>query len=245
MSVTPNFNWPLIEPTDFVTNLPADFETFADAVDADLAGLLGGTTGQVLTKDSNTDHDFSWQNPATGSNVILNGGLSNNWIRTLDNSALVTFAPTTSVTYYTPVFLPAGTYNRIGFTSAAYTSTGNARLGIYANSIGNRPDTLLLDAGTVSVTATNTDYSITISQTLDAGWYWLAINRQSGIFSFPGLASGVSITMAWETALNATAASGSQINTKGYRQTGVTGAFANAGTLVADTTPAVCAVRFA
>lgn len=36
MSVTPNFSWPLIEPTDFVTNLPADFETFADDVDADV-----------------------------------------------------------------------------------------------------------------------------------------------------------------------------------------------------------------
>ena len=36
MSVTPEFGWPLIEPTDFVTDLPADFEAFADAVDADV-----------------------------------------------------------------------------------------------------------------------------------------------------------------------------------------------------------------
>jgi hypothetical protein len=60
VSVTPEYGWPLIEPTDFVTNLPADFEAFADAVDDDLKGLLGGTTGQVLVKDSNADHDFSW-----------------------------------------------------------------------------------------------------------------------------------------------------------------------------------------
>lgn len=36
MSVTPNFSWPLIEPTDFVTNLPADLETLADDIDSDV-----------------------------------------------------------------------------------------------------------------------------------------------------------------------------------------------------------------
>jgi len=61
MATTPNYGWVTPAPSNFVTNLPADFETFADAVDGDLAGLLGGTTGQVLTKDSGTDHDFSWQ----------------------------------------------------------------------------------------------------------------------------------------------------------------------------------------
>jgi hypothetical protein len=60
VSTTPEFGWPLIEPTDFVTNLPADFESFADAVDADLAGLNGGTTGQILTKTTDDDLDFGW-----------------------------------------------------------------------------------------------------------------------------------------------------------------------------------------
>jgi len=48
VSVTPEFGWPLIEPTDFVTNLPADFETFADAVDASLYALNPGTTAGDL-----------------------------------------------------------------------------------------------------------------------------------------------------------------------------------------------------
>jgi hypothetical protein len=39
MSTTPNYNWPLIEPTDFVTNLPADLETLADAIDATVDGI--------------------------------------------------------------------------------------------------------------------------------------------------------------------------------------------------------------
>lgn len=78
MATTPNYGWVTPAPTDFVTDLPADFETFADAVDADLAGLLGGTTGQVLTKDSATDHDFSWQTPAPASSMtqLATGSLS-------------------------------------------------------------------------------------------------------------------------------------------------------------------------
>jgi hypothetical protein len=47
-------------PTDLVTDLPADFEVFGQAVATSLADLLGGTTDQVLAKNSNTDMDFKW-----------------------------------------------------------------------------------------------------------------------------------------------------------------------------------------
>ena len=47
-------------PTDLVTDLPADFEVFGQAVDSSMADLLGGTSGQVLAKNSNTDMDFVW-----------------------------------------------------------------------------------------------------------------------------------------------------------------------------------------
>ena len=46
--------------TDLVYQLPADFEVFGQAVDTSLADLKGGTTGQVLSKASNTDMDFTW-----------------------------------------------------------------------------------------------------------------------------------------------------------------------------------------
>lgn len=71
MATTPNYGWVTPAPSNFVTNLPADFETFADAVDADLGGLLGGTTGQVLAKTSNADHAFTWVN-ADDPNAIQN-----------------------------------------------------------------------------------------------------------------------------------------------------------------------------
>jgi hypothetical protein len=47
-------------PTDLVTDLPADFEVFGQAVDTSMADLKGGTSGQILSKASNTDMDFTW-----------------------------------------------------------------------------------------------------------------------------------------------------------------------------------------
>ena len=46
--------------TDLVTDLPADFEVFGQAVATSMADLLGGTTGQILSKTSATDMDFTW-----------------------------------------------------------------------------------------------------------------------------------------------------------------------------------------
>ena len=52
--------------TDLVSQLPADFEVFGQAVDTSLADLKGGTTGQVLAKASNADMDFVWSADAAG-----------------------------------------------------------------------------------------------------------------------------------------------------------------------------------
>ena len=46
--------------TDLVTDLPADFEVFGQAVATSMADLLGGTTGQILSKTTNADMDFTW-----------------------------------------------------------------------------------------------------------------------------------------------------------------------------------------
>jgi len=64
--------------TDLVTDLPADFEVFGQAVDTDFVDLLGGTTGQILSKTSATDLDFTWiandQGDITG--VTAGNGIS-------------------------------------------------------------------------------------------------------------------------------------------------------------------------
>jgi hypothetical protein len=61
--------------TDLVTDLPADFAVFGQAVDTSMAELKGGTTGQVLSKTSNTDMDFTWVT-SDDANAIQNTQLT-------------------------------------------------------------------------------------------------------------------------------------------------------------------------
>lgn len=58
--------------TDLVTDLPADFAVFGQAVDTSMAGLLGGTTGQVLSKTSGTNMAFTWVTAQVGDITAVN-----------------------------------------------------------------------------------------------------------------------------------------------------------------------------
>jgi hypothetical protein len=60
--------------SDLVTDLPADFETFGQAVATSMADLLGGTTGQILSKASNTDMDFTWITNDVGDITAVTAG---------------------------------------------------------------------------------------------------------------------------------------------------------------------------
>ena len=71
---TSNFGWQMPTSTDLVTDLPADFEVFGQAVDTDFVDLLGGTTGQILSKTSNTDLDFTWITPNPGDITEVTAG---------------------------------------------------------------------------------------------------------------------------------------------------------------------------
>jgi len=61
--------------TSLVTNLPADFNTFGQAVDTSMAQLKGGTTGQVLSKTSATDMAFTWVTPTDQTPLTTKGDL--------------------------------------------------------------------------------------------------------------------------------------------------------------------------
>ena len=66
-TTTPNFGWPVPTSSDLVKNGATAIEGLGDAIDASLLDLKGGTTGQVLSKTSNTDMDFTWVATASGS----------------------------------------------------------------------------------------------------------------------------------------------------------------------------------
>ena len=59
-TTTPNFGWPVPTSTDLVKDGATAIEALGDAIDASMADLEGGTSGQILAKNSNTDMDFIW-----------------------------------------------------------------------------------------------------------------------------------------------------------------------------------------
>ena len=61
-TTTPNFSWPVPTSTDLVKDGATAIEALGDSIDASLVDLKGGTTGQVLSKTSGTDMDFTWSN---------------------------------------------------------------------------------------------------------------------------------------------------------------------------------------
>jgi hypothetical protein len=74
-TVTPNFNWPVPTSTDLVKDGATAIEALGDSIDASLVDLKGGTSGQVLAKNSNTDMDFIWVTDAAGDITGVTAGV--------------------------------------------------------------------------------------------------------------------------------------------------------------------------
>ena len=71
MATTTNFGWETPDDTDLVKDGAAAIRTLGNSIDTSMVDLKGGTTGQVLSKNSNTDMDFTWV-AQDDSNAIQN-----------------------------------------------------------------------------------------------------------------------------------------------------------------------------
>jgi hypothetical protein len=71
MATTTNFGWETPDDTDLVKDGALAMRTLGNGIDTTLLDLKGGTTGQVLSKASNTDMDFTWV-AQDDSNAIQN-----------------------------------------------------------------------------------------------------------------------------------------------------------------------------
>lgn len=71
MATTTNFGWETPDDTDLVKDGALAMRTLGNSIDTSFVDLKGGTTGQVLSKNSNTDLDFTWV-AQDDSNAIQN-----------------------------------------------------------------------------------------------------------------------------------------------------------------------------
>ena len=60
MATTTNFGWETPDDTDLVKDGASAMRTLGNSIDSSFVDLKGGTTGQVLSKASGTDLDFTW-----------------------------------------------------------------------------------------------------------------------------------------------------------------------------------------
>ena len=65
-TTTSNFGWDIPQSTDLVKDGATAIAALGQDIDIALVDLKGGTTGQVLSKASGTDLDYTWVTPEIG-----------------------------------------------------------------------------------------------------------------------------------------------------------------------------------
>jgi hypothetical protein len=177
--------------SDLVTDLPADFEVFGQAVDTTLVDLKGGTTGQILSKASNTDMDFTWiandQGDITGVTAgtgISGGGTSGSVTITNSMATAIDAKGDLIVGTAADTFsrLAVGTNNYVltadsaeatGMKWAAAAGGGKVLQVVYAsdNTLGLSTSTTYADTGlTASITPSSSSSKVLVIVT-QAGCY--------------------------------------------------------------------------
>jgi len=140
MPNTTNFNFPTPADTDLVKDGASAIRSLGNSIDTAFVDLKGGTTGQVLSKTSNTDLDFTWV-AQDDSNAIQN--------------ALLT---TTGDTIYAS---SASTPARLGIGSTGQVLTVSAGgVPTWATASGGGSTWTLLNSGGTALTGATT---ITVS----------------------------------------------------------------------------------
>jgi hypothetical protein len=76
MPTTSNFGWTTPADTDLVKDGAAAIRTLGNGIDTSFLDLKGGTTGQILSKASNTDLDFTWTAGGDITEVQAGTGIS-------------------------------------------------------------------------------------------------------------------------------------------------------------------------
>jgi hypothetical protein len=101
-TTTTNFGWDIPQSTDLVKDGATAIAALGQDIDTALVDLKGGTTGQVLSKATNTDLDFTWVeqddttlafNAQTGTTYTLVASDSAKLVTTSNASAVVVTIP--------------------------------------------------------------------------------------------------------------------------------------------------------
>jgi hypothetical protein len=171
MANTTNFNWETPDDTDLVKDGAAAMRTLGNSIDTSFVDLKGGTTGQVLSKASNTDLDYTWvttddANAIQNAIVDAKGDLiaataadtparlavgANDLVLTAASGEATGLKYTGSVQSWTPTFTNF-TFGNASLNYAQYVQVGKL---VYFN--------LRVTLGSTSVMGTNPSFTLPIA----------------------------------------------------------------------------------
>jgi hypothetical protein len=147
MATTTNFNWSTPDDTSLVKDGAAAIRTLGSSIDTSMAELKGGTTGQVLSKTSNTDMDFTWIaqddmslaiNAQTGTSYTAVLGDATNTIITMDNASANTFYIPTDASVAFDIGTVLNIYMKgAGVTTITATTPGTTTVVSAGSTIGS------------------------------------------------------------------------------------------------------------
>ena len=144
-TTTTNFGWTVPADTDLVKDGAAAIRTALGGVDTSMVDLKGGTTGQILSKTSNTDLDFTWATPATGgivgcrvtTNAVLNVTSGGTTTLNFQTEEYDTDNFHSTVTNTSRVTIPVGKGGKYLLTSALFWTSGTGTIDIYLRKNGS------------------------------------------------------------------------------------------------------------
>lgn len=147
MATTTNFGWETPDDTDLVKDGAAAIRTALGGVDTSFVDLKGGSTGQVLSKASATDLDFTWIaqddmslaiNAQTGTSYTAVLGDATNTLVSMDNASANTFYIPTDASVNFEVGTVLNIYMKgAGVTTITATTPGTTTVVSSGGTIGS------------------------------------------------------------------------------------------------------------